>query len=350
MTITVLQAIERVLVEAGTPLTYREITDRILQGGLWQTDGKTPWATVNAQLSVDIKTRGHTSRFQRVDKGVFTVRPAGPRMSPDTPPFTSPEVKMPATDTPTVPAPAPSSFTDAAEWVLDTFGHKKPMHYRDVIGLALEHAKIVTSGKTPEATLSAQIGTEITRQQQRGETPRFVRPGKGLIGLSKWAPNGVALQIDQHNARVRKQLHEHVGAMSPADFEALIGRLLVALGFQDVQVTHYSGDGGIDVRGTLVVGDVIRTHMAVQVKRWKANVQAPVVQQVRGSLGTHDQGLIITTSDFSVGAREEAALPNKTPIGLMDGKQLVSLLVQHKIGVRRETHDLLELVDHDGDE
>jgi hypothetical protein len=30
MTMTVLQAIERVLAEAKTPLSYREITDRIL--------------------------------------------------------------------------------------------------------------------------------------------------------------------------------------------------------------------------------------------------------------------------------------------------------------------------------
>ena len=30
------------------------------------------------------------------------------------------------------------------------------------------------------------------------------------------------------------------------------------------------------------------------------------MQQVRGSFGTHEQGLIITTSDFSVGARKEA--------------------------------------------
>ena len=31
--------------------------------------------------------------------------------------------------------------------------------------------------------------------------------------------------------------------------------------------------------------------MAVQVKRWKKNVQSQIVQQVRGSLGTHEQGL-----------------------------------------------------------
>jgi restriction system protein len=99
------------------------------------------------------------------------------------------------------------------------------------------------------------------------------------------------------------------------------------------------------VRGTLVVGDVIRTRMAVQVKRWKKNVQAPVVQQVRGSLGAHEQGLIITTSDFSSGARSEAARPDATPVALMPGEQLVTLLIAHDIGVRRTKHDRIELGD-----
>ncbi len=83
--------------------------------------------------------------------------------------------------------------------------------------------------------------------------------------------------------------------------------------------------------------------MAVQVKRWRTNVQAPTVQQVRGSLGTHDQGLIITTSDFSPGARTEAERPNAVPVALMSGEQLVGLLVEHDIGVRRAPYDLLEL-------
>jgi restriction system protein len=71
---------------------------------------------------------------------------------------------------------------------------------------------------------------------------------------------------------------------------------LTAIGFEEVEVTSRTKDGGIDVRGTLVVGDVIRTRLAVQVKRWKQNVQSPVIQQVRGSLGAHEQGLIITTT------------------------------------------------------
>ena len=68
-----------------------------------------------------------------------------------------------------------------------------------------------------------------------------------------------------------------------------------------------------------------------------------MVQQVRGSLGAHEQGLIITTSDFSAGAIKEAAQSDKTPIALMNGEQLVMLLMEHGIGVHRSTPDLFEI-------
>jgi len=221
------------------------------------------------------------------------------------------------------------------------------MHYREIARRALELELVQTRGQTPEATFNAQIGVEIARRRDRGEAPRFLRYPRGLVALASPQALGLAADIERENAKVREKLHERLLEMPPAEFEALIGRLLVALGFQDVVVTARSGDGGIDVRGTLVVGDVIRTRMAVQAKRWRNNVQAPVVQQVRGSLGAHDQGLIITTSDFSRGAREEAERPNAVPVGLMSGLQLLALLIEHEIGVRRTPHFLIEMAEAD---
>ncbi|WP_293799662.1 restriction endonuclease, partial [Stenotrophomonas sp.] len=198
------------------------------------------------------------------------------------------------------------------------------MHYKEITGKALEKGWLVTSGKTPEASMYAQVITEIKRQQKRGERPRFVQHGRGYIGLSQWMGRGHAFQIEQHNHQVRKALRERLLAMKPGEFEELISQLLAEMGFEMVEVTKLSGDGGIDVRGTLVVGDVVRIKMAVPVKKWKLknNILAPVVQQVRGSLVAHEQGLIITTSDFSAGAIKEAAQPDKTPIALMNGLSL----------------------------
>lgn len=335
-----LDAIETVLADVRVPMKCPEITRLVLERQLWQTQGKTPEATVHAQLVMDIKRRGPASRFQRTDKGTFALRAWG------LPEYKVVHAVAKTRKAPGRPTPRPAkamSFTDAAEQVLEQFGHKQPMHYRAITKKVLELRLVHTEGQTPEATLYAQILTEINRKTKRGETPRFVRYGKGMMGLARWQAQGLAYQIEQHNAEVREKLRADLLAMKPAEFEALVSRLLTEIGFDNVELTPLSGDGGIDVRGTLVVGDVIRTRMAVQVKRWKQNVQAPVVQQVRGSLGTHEQGLIITTSDFSAGARDEAERPNAIPVALMDGKQLVSLLVEYNLGVRRTRYDLIEM-------
>jgi hypothetical protein len=53
-----LEAIEVVLREEGKPLHYREITERILKQNLWTTEGKTPAATINTALAVNLQEQG----------------------------------------------------------------------------------------------------------------------------------------------------------------------------------------------------------------------------------------------------------------------------------------------------
>ncbi len=331
---TALDAAVAVLQDEGGPLHYGEITQRALEKGYWSTAGKTPSATVNAQIAVEVKTK-EASRFVRVGKGIYGL---------------SEHVGTPAPATPVPAASAASmSFTDAAASVLDRHADRQPMHYRAITERVLADGLVQTQGKTPEATLAASVTSEIDRFAKRGEVSRFVRHGKGYIGLRKWMGQGLAFQFERHNANVRKKLLARLRTVDPDDFEALIAQLLVALGFEDVEVTNRSNDGGIDVRGTLVVGGVVRTEMAVQAKRWRksSNVRRPTVQQVRGSLGAHEQGLIITTSGFSKGAVQDARDGTKKPIGLMDGEQLTKLLVEHQIGVVQTEMILLEPADLD---
>jgi len=328
----------QVLKEAGQPLHAKEITKRILSKDLWRTSGKTPIATVSARLYADLKKNGDTSPFILHAPQTFGLRTSKAVDKSDL------VAQTKTTTATTVKGHGKTySFTDSAEKVLEKFGNKRPMHYRAITNKALEMGWLLTEGKTPEASMYAQILTEIKRYNRRGEQPRFVQHGKGFVGLSKWMGRGLAFEIEQHNKKVRQALHKRLLGMEWDLFEELIARLLAEMGFEEIEVTSRSKDGGIDVRGTLVVGDVIRTRMAIQVKKWKRNVQAPVVQQVRGSLGTHEQGLIITTSDFSPGARKESARPDAIPVALMNGEQLVVLLVGNGIGVERRSHDLIEL-------
>ncbi len=329
----VLEAAIRILNEAQHPLYVTEITRRIIEAGLWQTRGKTPAATVGAAIYTDIKNKGGYSPFVKVSPQTFALRDSASAVQDIEPSI------------PSVSATAGISFANCAQKVLEELGRGQPMHYRDITVQALDEGWLVTEGKTPEATMYAQVVSEIKRQQKRGEQPRFVQHGRGYFGLSRWMSRGLAFQIEQHNNRIRKVLRDHLLAMQPEEFEELVSQLLAEVGFESVEVTKRSGDGGIDVRGTLVVGDVVRIRMAVQVKKWKLrnNIQAPIVQQVRGSLGAHEQGLIITTSNFSKGAVIEAAQADKTPIALMNGEQFVTLLMEHGIGVERTTPDLFEI-------
>ena len=67
-----LDSVAQILGETG-PLHYREITKQLLKRKLWATKGKTPEATVNARISVDIKDKGEQSRFRRTRPGVFEL-------------------------------------------------------------------------------------------------------------------------------------------------------------------------------------------------------------------------------------------------------------------------------------
>ena len=330
-----------ILRKAKEPLHAREITERLLVEGLWKTSGKTPQATVSAILYSDIQKKGDRSLFRKVAPQVFVLKEMSNANTKSGTPLSiaqseSENAKIKSNSL---------SFTDSAQRVLEEMGDSKPMHYREITTKAIEKGWLNTGGKTPEATMYAQIITEIKRHQKRGKHPRFVQHGRGYVGLTRWMSRGLVFQIEQHNQQVLKSLMNRLLTMTPATFEELISQLLAEMGFEMVEVTKVSGDGGIDVRGTLVVSEVIRIKMAVQVKKWKpkTRVLAPVVQQVRGSLGTHEQGLIITTSDFSKGAVEEAVRSDAVPVALMNGEQLALLLMEYGVGVRRSAPDLFEL-------
>ena len=68
------KAAEKILESVGKPLNYRQITDLAQEKGMLETSGKTPWATMNAQLNQDIKQKRDRSIFQSLGKGIFALR------------------------------------------------------------------------------------------------------------------------------------------------------------------------------------------------------------------------------------------------------------------------------------
>lgn len=76
------EAIERVLRESEGPLHYGEISEQVLARGYYHTDGATPDATVNAQITTSIKYEGDRSPFVKVGKGIYALRVASAKVEP----------------------------------------------------------------------------------------------------------------------------------------------------------------------------------------------------------------------------------------------------------------------------
>jgi len=149
-------------------------------------------------------------------------------------------------------------------------------------------------------------------------------------------PSTIGELLDREKQQIRAQLHELLMNLHPQQFEAFAGTLLESVGFTNIAVTRYVGDGGIDGQGDLEMG-VIQIKAAFQVKRWRQNVPPAEVNQFRGAIsGEFDQGIFITTSDFSDEAKRVSSRRGTVPIVLINGDRIVNIMLEKGLGVRQE--------------
>ena len=63
----------KVLADAGQPLNCKEMVEKVLATGLWQTGGKTPSATLYSAILREITTKGDAARFRKTERGKFEI-------------------------------------------------------------------------------------------------------------------------------------------------------------------------------------------------------------------------------------------------------------------------------------
>jgi restriction system protein len=225
-------------------------------------------------------------------------------------------------------------FKDAAYQILQQ--NDQPLHYNEITDRALAAGLLDTTGKTPHASMGALLYTDTLNPDSR-----FRRGDqKGTFALKVALPPGIQQQIKGIRVQVRQDLQKRLLKMHPQKFEELIRSLLEEMGFQETATTPYCNDKGVDVRGILHVDQLSTVKIAIQAKRWTANVGSNTVRNLRGSLRVADaeQGVVITPSDFMPDARTEAQAAGKTPISLINGEQLVDLLIRYRVGVKEEQY------------
>jgi restriction system protein len=136
----------------------------------------------------------------------------------------------------------------------------------------------------------------------------------------------------------RVELLNILKSLPPDGFERLCQRLLRESGFQQVEVTGKTGDGGIDGKGILQINPLMSIYAVFQAKRYDGTVGSPDITRFRGAMsGRTDKGIFITTGTFSTSAKKEATREGAPPIELVDADKLISMFERLELGLKPKT-------------
>ena len=106
-------------------------------------------------------------------------------------------------------------------------------------------------------------------------------------------------------------------------------------GFENVEVTGKSHDGGIDGYGTLEINPFVSFKVLFQCKRYKGGVSRSQVGDFRNAmLGRAEKGIIITTGHFTNEAEKEANRDGAPKVELVDGEKLVKMFEKVELGLK----------------
>lgn len=144
---------------------------------------------------------------------------------------------------------------------------------------------------------------------------------------------------------VKVKLQSAIANMSPKKFEQFSRALLTKMGIQFTDKgVQISNDGGIDGYGYHTDDDDFRTtRVVIQCKRYNSGaVSEPEINQFLGAMNKFqaDYGVFITNSRFTNAAR--IAAREGTPITLIDGNDLIRLIIRYELFITPVTTYVLD--------
>ena len=143
----------------------------------------------------------------------------------------------------------------------------------------------------------------------------------------------------------KEKLLAAIAKMTPKKFEAFSRALLNRMGVEFTEKgVQISNDGGIDGYGYHTdTNDFRTTRVVIQCKRYNvAPVREPEINQFLGAMNKYqaDYGVFITNGRFTSSARQAAR--EGSPITLIDGNDLVKLVIKYELYITPVTTYVLE--------
>ncbi len=234
-------------------------------------------------------------------------------------------------------------------------GRARLREIRDEI-CELEDNPAVTS-----TSIYIAIQSENDRLEQRGERAQFrtSRQGeeRGWISLessSDFAAGSLSQRLESQvlaaNKKVDDEIRQRLAKMDWRTFEStFLTAVLEKLGFEEVEITQATRDGGTDARVKYKRG-IVEANAIISAKRWASSSSVTVdeVRILRGLQGNEDTAIIVTTGRFTRDAIEEARpSQNQRVVYLIDGDRLVDICKRHGIGVKKVPLPNLFVLDED---
>lgn len=145
---------------------------------------------------------------------------------------------------------------------------------------------------------------------------------------------------EETDSKEKLSLIATLRSLTSLGFEKVCRELLRESGFENVEITGGSADGGIDGYGTLEVNPFVSFKVLFQCKRYAEGnhvTRAQVGDFRNAMIGRAEKGIIITTSSFSNAAVQEANRDGAPQIELVDGEKLVEMFERVELGVVKRT-------------
>ena len=179
--------------------------------------------------------------------------------------------------------------------------------------------------RLPENCIVTLLNWLIAENKIHGPKSGFSREelASGLVsftdrlGVKRW---GTSEQVKEWK-RIELGLHNNFAEYEPREFEELIARLFIRMGYQ-VKLTPEKADYGADI-----IAEKNDERIVIEVKRWKEeHVGAEHIRSLIGSMSSFGatKAIFVTTSDFTKRAENQAdrARQGGTRIELWNGYEL----------------------------
>jgi restriction endonuclease Mrr len=238
------------------------------------------------------------------------------------------------------------SYCDSAEKVLEKAG--KALKYTDIAAMAIKDGLLQTESQTPAVSMYVSLRAEIKRREQRQEKQRFVFEGNGYFDLVSRARGEPAKKTQSALDQIKNSRDEAVKELfgrltsgeSGAHFEAMVGDLLIAMGYSEVEVIGGKDDQGVDIICSKRDGlSVTRYAIQCKCKKLSNQIGPKDISNLRDNLSSYQcqQGIFITTSKLNDVAHQKAKEAGKEPIQTIEHEEILNLFADHSIGIRQET-------------